>query len=402
MKPKCLRFAAPTLLLGASLVGASLTALSCSDSTDNIVSDNGLNGDSGTPTTDSASNNPKPASIDPTRLLAFAPLPSTMAPAEGFPTDASVTKARQDLGKQLYFDKRLSVDNTVSCNSCHPLAQYGVDNEPTSTGVGGQHGGRNAPTVYNAALHLWQFWDGRAENVEAQAKGPIANPVEMGMTKADGTADEEAIVNAINGNGDGSKTNYSAAFAAAFPGDPNPVSYDNIGKAIGAFERTLVTPSKWDQYLLTGDQSVLSSAERAGLAKFLETGCDTCHNGVAMGGRDFEVLGATKTWPDHDTDPDRGRNNVTKLDEDDYVFKVPSLRNIEKTGPYFHNGSVDKLEDAVSKMAYYQLGKTLSSDEVTSIVTFLKALTGNPDKDMTTPPELPKNNDNTDAPDPLN
>ncbi|MCL2777514.1 MAG: cytochrome-c peroxidase [Polyangiaceae bacterium] len=405
MKPNDVRFALPTLLLGASLVGASLTALSCSDSSDDTGSNNNDLNNADASTSDSGDNNTNPVSIDPTRLLSFAPLPKVMWPAEGDSNNRLLFQKKVDLGKQLYFDTRLSKNNDISCNSCHLLDQYGVDGQPVSDGTNADktatppHGNRNAPTVYNAALHLWQFWDGRAEDVEAQALGPILNPVEMGMK------DEQevlAVINSIDG--------YVTEFAAAFPPedlnatgkDPNenttPVSYINIGKAIGAFERTLVTPSRWDAYL-NGDKNALTAAELAGLAKFMEVGCDTCHNGVAMGGRGFDLLGETNAWPwpghpNADGYEEIGRADVTNDDADKYVFKVPSLRNVEKTGPYFHDGSVTTLEEAVNKMAYYQLGKTLSSDDVASIVTFLKALTGDlDDATITKPTPLPGKDD---------
>ena len=303
------------------------------------------------------------------RLTNFEPLPAIMA--EVRPSQVLI-----DLGRQLYFDPRLSVTNDVSCNSCHMLDQYGVDDpsQPTSAGTGGQMGGRNAPTVYNAALHLFQFWDGRAQQVEDQALGPILNPIEMGMP------DPETVINKIG-------PIYQSAFEKAFCGDPNPMTYANIGTAIGAFERTLVTPAPWDKYL-TGSDDALTNEELAGLGKFLDTGCDSCHNGVAVGGRDFAQLGvASPAYPGLLLDT--GREGVTNNPFDMNVFKVPSLRNIEKTGPYFHNGSVETIEEAVKLMAKYQLNKDLSDADVASIVTFLKALTGDLPADTSAPPLPP-------------
>ena len=320
-----------------------------------------------------------PVTIDRALLNAFSVLPETMTS----PTAASSPEAIA-LGKQLYFETRLSKNQDLSCNSCHGLETYGVDNKPTSPGHKGQLGARNSPTVYNAALHATQFWDGRAKDVEAQALGPILNPVEMAMK------DEAAVLAVLK-----SIPEYVAAFKAAFPGDKEPLTYANVGKAIGAFERTLVTPSRWDKYL-AGDDSALTEKERAGLAKFLDVGCNTCHAGAAVGGRDFKKLGQVKAWPSEIKDD--GRFEVTKDPADKNVFKVPSLRNIEKTAPYFHDGSVKTLEEAVKLMGTHQLGKDLSDADVESIVTFLKSLTGELPK--IEKPELPKSTAKTPKPDP--
>jgi cytochrome c peroxidase len=317
--------------------------------------------------------------VDRAMLAAFAPLPEKVLPPAGALSDDAIA-----LGKQLYFDTRLSKNQDLSCNSCHGLDTYGVDNKPTSPGHKGQLGARNSPTVYNAALHSLQFWDGRAKDVEAQALGPILNPVEMAMK---GEASVLAVVRSI--------PEYVASFKKAFPGDKEPVTYKNVGKAIGAFERTLVTPSRWDKYL-AGDESALTNAERAGLAKFLEVGCSTCHAGAAVGGRDFKKLGQAKAWPAEIKD--KGRFDATKDAADMHVFKVPSLRNIEKTAPYFHDGSVKTLEEAVKLMATHQLGKDLPDADVASIVTFLRTLTGElPKIDK---PELPKSTAKTPKADP--
>lgn len=319
------------------------------------------------------------ASIDRALLSAYAVLPDKMtAPGTAMSDDAVA------LGKQLYFEARLSKNQDLSCNSCHGLHTYGVDNKATSPGHKGQLGSRNSPTVYNAALHSAQFWDGRAKDVEAQALGPILNPVEMAMK------DEAAVLALLR-----SIPEYVAAFKKAFPADKEPVTYANVGKAIGAFERTLVTPSRWDKYL-AGDDAALTNAERAGLAKFLDVGCNTCHTGAAVGGRDFKKLGQAKPWPKELKDT--GREVVTKDAADRYVFKVPSLRNIEKTAPYFHDGSVATLEEAVKLMGTHQLGKDLSTADVQSIVTFLKSLTGElPKIDK---PDLPKSTAKTPKADP--
>jgi cytochrome c peroxidase len=235
-----------------------------------------------------------------------------------------------------------------------------VDNEPTSPGHEGKRGGRNSPSSFNAALHIAQFWDGRAKDVEAQALGPILNPIEMGM---------ESDAKVIEKLKKDPKT--VAAFKAAFPGESDPLTYKNIGEAIGAFERTLITPSRFDAYL-KGDDNALTAAEKAGGKLFVQTGCTACHMGSTLGGQMYQKLGLVKDYPTKDM----GRFEVTKLEADKKMFKVPSLRNVAKTGPYFHDGSVKTLEEAVSQMAEYQLGKNLSKDEVASVVTFLNTLTG--------------------------
>jgi cytochrome c peroxidase len=287
----------------------------------------------------------------------FAPLPDSAATAE-HPTPSE----RVALGRSLYLDTRLSKNNKMSCNSCHNLSTFGVDNEPTSPGHEGKRGGRNSPTSFNAALHVAQFWDGRAKDVEAQALGPILNPVEMGM------ASEQQVVDRLKAD---PKT--VEAFKKAFPGEADPLTYQNVGKAIGAFERTLITPSRFDAYL-KGDDKALSAAEVEGAKLFAQTGCTACHMGATLGGQMYQKLGLVK---EYDT-KDLGRFEVTKSEADKKFFKVPSLRNVAKTGPYFHDGSIKTLEQAVSIMAEYQLGKQLTSEQVTSIVTFLGSLTGAP------------------------
>ena len=285
----------------------------------------------------------------------FAPLPEVAESAENPVTEAKVT-----LGRALYFDPRLSLADDVSCNSCHGLDTYGVDGTSVSTGHEGLKGGRNAPTVYNAALHLAQFWDGRAADVEEQAKGPILNPIEMAMPDADAVM---AKLGGIDG--------YAPLFAAAFPGEAEPMTYDNLGRAIGAFERTLLTPGPFDAWL-GGDEAALSSAQQAGLATFVEVGCTACHAGAAVGGQMYQKLGLVRPYDDDD----RGRAEVTGKAADEQVFKVPSLRNIEKTGPWFHDGSVATLDEAVRLMGAHQLGRDLSDEQVAEIVAFLGALTG--------------------------
>ena len=292
--------------------------------------------------------------VDRNQLAFFAPLPKA---AES--KDNPITAAKVDLGHKLYFDKRFSVDRSISCNSCHGLDRYGVDGKPTSEGFKGQHGGRNAPTVLNAALHLAQFWDGRAPTVEEQAKGPVLNPIEMAMPSADHVL---TVLHSI--------PEYEAMFAKAFPGEPNPVTYDNFGRAIGAFERELLTPSRWDGFL-KGNGEALTAEEKAGFNKFVTTGCVTCHNGVAVGGGMYQKLGLAKPWSGL---KDEGRSAITKNAAEKNFFKVPSLRNIALTAPYFHDGSQKTLEQTVQKMAWLQLGKKLSDDETAHLTAFLRAL----------------------------
>jgi cytochrome c peroxidase len=284
----------------------------------------------------------------------------------------------------LYYDTRLSKGQDKSCNSCHKLDAYGVDNEPTSEGHKKQRGNRNSPTVYNAAGHAVQFWDGRAKDVEEQAKGPVLNPVEMAMP---GEKRVLAVIESI--------PEYVQAFQKAFPGEKQPVTYDNMAKAIGAFERKLMTPDRFDK-LLAGDAAALSDEEKAGLNKFLEAGCAACHFGPYLGGSMFQKLGLVRPWPNQ---KDQGRYEVTRQDVDRMMFKVPSLRNIEKTGPYFHDGSVASLEEAVKLMGAHQVERPLTDAEAAQIVTFLKTLTGVIPADYIKPPGLPKSTAKTPKPD---
>ncbi len=296
------------------------------------------------------------AKIDPATLTAFAPLPATME-APGNP----LTEAKVDLGRRLYYETLLSLNENVSCNSCHNLSAYGVDGRRYSLGTKNQEGGRNSPTTYNAAAHLAQFWDGRAPTVEEQAKGPILNPVEMGMPDANAVL---ARLRAIPA--------YRAAFRAAFPGQADPVTYDNVGLAIGAFERKLVTPSPWDRYL-AGDTAALTPAEKQGFNTFVSAGCQACHNGALVGGGMYQKLGMVRPWPDKS---DIGRAAITHQAADTLVFKVPSLRNVEHTAPYFHNGSVATLHEAVLLMGRHQLGRDLTEEQASAIMTYLHVLTG--------------------------
>lgn len=325
----------------------------------------------------------KPPGIDAPALAErakgmFKPLPDYVPRGEE-PRD----EARINLGRQLYYDDRISLGQDLSCNSCHQLDRFGVDGEPTSPGHKGQRGGRNSPTVYNAALHIAQFWDGRAADVEAQALGPVMNPIEMAMgTEKDVVAKLKAV------------PAYVDAFKAAFPADADPVTFNNFGAAIGAFERGLLTPSPFDRFL-AGDSTALSTQQMEGLQTFMEVGCTTCHNGVAVGGGAYFKLGLVKPYETADL----GRFEVTQNEADKMVFKVPSLRNITKTGPYFHDGSIGSLDDAVKLMGSHQLGRDLTDPQVKQIIAFLDSLTGEADSAYVAKPALPEAGPKFPAPD---
>lgn len=308
-------------------------------------------------------------------LMMFKPLP-TEAPS----ADNELTDAKINLGRMLYYETRISKGGKMSCNSCHQLDKYGQDNLPFSPGHEGKLGGRSSPSTYNAALHIAQFWDGRAPTVEEQAKGPVLNPVEMGMPSADFVVD---VLKSIPG--------YVEAFKAAFPGEADPINYNNFGKAVGAFERKLVTPSRWDEFL-KGKKEALTAEEQKGFETYAKAGCVTCHNGPAVGGAMYQKLGLIKAWPEL---KDLGRFEATKQESDKHYFKVPSLRNVTETAPYLHDGSVKTIEEMVKMMAEYQLAKSLTDEEVASIVTFLKALKGDIPKEYVAEPKLPESGPNT-------
>lgn len=322
---------------------------------------------------------PPKAPVDPVAAALFRALPARMD-SDKYPQGQELI----DLGRQLYYDVRLSKNHDISCNTCHQLDRYGVDGEPTSPGHKGVRGNRNSPTTYNAALHISQFWDGRADDVEDQAKGPVLNPVEMAMKDGDQVL---AVLKSIPG--------YVDAFKVAFPDQAEPITYDNFAVAVGAFERGLVTPAPLDGYL-TGQTDLMSEAQIAGMQLFIETGCTTCHMGVGVGGGLYQTLGLVHPYETGDI----GRATVTGNDGDKFLFKVPSLRNITETGPYFHDGSVATLEEAVKKMGYHQLGKELDESQVASIVTFLGALKGTPDAAYIAPPTPFPSGPTTPAPDP--
>lgn len=292
----------------------------------------------------------------------FQPLPQ-VATSESYP----ITDEKVALGKVLFLDTRLSKDGNNSCNSCHMLDKYGVDNLSVSPGDLGQNGMRNSPTVYNAAIHTSQFWDGRAKDVEEQAGMPILNPVEMNIPN------EQFLIDRLS-----QIIEYQDLFELAFPDDEEPISYENLKMAIGAFERTLMTPSHFDDFV-RGNFDALSKAEKKGLNEFIDVGCVTCHTGPALGGNLLQKFGVYGDyWELTGSDPvDLGRFDVTGNEIDKYMFKVPSLRNIEKTGPYLHDGSISDLKEVIRIMGKLQLNKDLTNEQVDNIEAFLKSLTGN-------------------------
>jgi cytochrome c peroxidase len=315
------------------------------------------------------------------KIVSFFRLPPS-AKAAAAPAD---TAEQVSLGHKLFFEKRLSKNHDISCNSCHDLATFGVDGKATSEGHKGQKGTRNAPTVFHAAGHVAQFWDGRAATLEEQAAGPMMNPLEMAMPG------EKRVLATLN-----SMPRYVSEFKAAFPGDKKPVSVGNAARAIAAFERKLLTSARFDKYL-AGDEKALTEQERRGLELFAASGCTTCHNGPAVGGTSFQKLGVIEDYPTED----KGRFEVTKNEEDLRKFRVPTLRNVEKTGPWFHDGSVKELPEAVRLMAKHQLGMTFSEAEVGDLVAFLKSLTGElPGDGLVSVPELPPSSRTTPKPDP--
>jgi cytochrome c peroxidase len=291
-----------------------------------------------------------------------------------------VTDEKVALGQMLYHDNRLSINRSQSCNTCHQLDHFGVDNKPTSPGHDGKPGTRNSPTTINAAVQtVGQFWDARAETVEEQAKGPVTNPAEMGMPGPDYV---EKVLRSIPG--------YVTAFKKAFPKQDQPVTMDNFAKAVGAFERRLISHDRFDDFM-GGKTDALSDQELAGLNAFMKTGCTTCHNGPDLGGTSMQKLGSVVKVESKD----KGKYEQTKKKADMYMFKVPQLRNIAETGPYLHDGSIKGLPEIVKFMALHQLGKDLDDKTTGEIVAFLKALTGKIPPELAKTPELPKDGPDT-------
>ncbi len=296
----------------------------------------------------------------------FTPLPA-LPP---IPADNSLTPEKVKLGKMLYYDPRLSRSRIISCNTCHNLAIGGDDNVKSSIGHGWKTGGRNAPTTLNAGFLRVQFWDGRAPTLEEQAKGPIQAHVEMNATP-------ELVVKRLK-----AIPEYVELFKKAFPDDPDPVNFDNIAKAIAAFERTLVTANSPFQRYLLGDENALTPEQKEGMKLFVKYGCIACHNGPVLSDGRFHKF---------KTNDDTGRYRVTKNPADKYKFRTAQLLNVAVTAPYFHDGSVAKLEDAIRLMAEKELGKHLSNSEVKRIKAFLESLTGEVPLEARVVPQLPGN-----------
>ena len=304
----------------------------------------------------------------------FGPLPKEMVSEKNI-----VTPEKVSLGKMLFYETRVSVDGTVSCARCHPISLYAADGLPKSIGNNCKLNPRNAPTILNAADQISEHWIGNRTDVEDQAKQALVGPPSFGMPSYESA---EQKLRSIKG--------YAPLFAKAFPGDRNPVNVDNFAKAIGAFERTLVTPSRFDAFV-RGNSASLTESEKNGLKTFIAAGCIACHSSPYLGGQAYKKFGIFEPYWQYtkSRDIDKGRFAVTNNERDTYVFKVPVLRNVEMTSPYFHDGSVDHLRDAVWIMGKVQLAKTLSDRQIADIMFFLKSLTGHIPEDALTVPLLP-------------
>ena len=290
----------------------------------------------------------------------FKPIPEKVQATKG----RSVEPMKVELGKMLYFEPRLSGSALISCNTCHNVGMGGADFQETSTGHLWQKGPRNAPTVLNSVFNIAQFWDGRAEDLKQQAKGPVQAAMEMNNTP-------EMAVKVLT-----SMPEYITLFMKVFSDQPNPVTFDNMAEAIEAFEATLITPdSRFDQYLKGGDNA-LNATEKEGLKLFMDKGCAPCHSGINMGGTGYFSFGVVKRPKEEIMVGDLGLFKVTGTKGDEYVFKSPSLRNIALTPPYFHSGKVWSLKEAVQVMGSAQIVATITEEEATKIVGFLKTTTG--------------------------
>jgi len=307
----------------------------------------------------------------------FQPLPDL------FPSDKnSITKDKIRLGKILFYEPRISIDGATSCVKCHPITLYGADGLPKAQGNNGRLNPRNAPTVLNAAGQISEHWRGDREDVEDQAKRALLGKASYGAPSYNWV---EEKLKSIKG--------YKTLFKKAFPNDKDPITIDNFAKAIGAWERTLSTPSRFDEFL-KGHVNALTKKEKKGLKKFIKIGCASCHQGSLLGGTMYQKFGIVDSYWKYTKSKkvDEGRYNVTKNSADKYLFKVPPLRNVAMTAPYFHDGSVWSLKDAIKIMAKVQLGKDLSKEDIDDIYAFLKSLTGRLSKDMKTIPILPPYN----------
>lgn len=304
-------------------------------------------------------------------------------PIQPLQAPKDINQAQAELGKKLYFDPRLSKSGFISCNSCHNLSMGGTDNLKTSIGDHWQQGPINAPTVLNSSLNIAQFWDGRAKDLKTQAGGPIANPKEMAFS-------HELTIQVLE-----TIPQYAAEFKTVFAKDK--ITIDEVTQAIAEFEKTLITPnSRFDRWL-TGNKSVLTEQEIAGYQLFKSSGCVACHNGSAVGGNSFQKMGLIE--PYQTSNPAEGVKGVTGKDADRFKFKVPTLRNVELTYPYFHDGEAETLTEAVDVMGRLQVGKQFSAEENAKIVAFLKTLTG--DQPAIQLPILPPSTDKTYRPQPF-
>ncbi|EIC22003.1 cytochrome-c peroxidase [Thiorhodovibrio frisius] len=313
---------------------------------------------------------PVPAQPSPDAALRNKALSAGLKPLPAGPgpvTGNALTPERIALGRQLFFEPRLSSSHLISCHTCHNLALGGDDNLPTSVGHGWQRGPRNAPTVYNAVYNTAQFWDGRAADLKAQAKGPIQAAVEMA------NAPEQAVATLR------SMPEYVENFTSAFPDDQDPLSFDNLTKAIEAYEATLVTPNAPFDRWLQGEDDALNPLAKQGVARFVDKGCTACHNGVNVGGQAYFPFGLIRKPAERIRPPaDKGRFAVTHTPSDEYVFRAAPLRNIALTAPYFHSGQVWSLEEAIAVMGSAQLGVDLTDADIAPIAAFLHSLTGVP------------------------
>jgi cytochrome c peroxidase len=306
----------------------------------------------------------------------FAPLPEAVA--------RPVLDDAVKLGQMLYFDVRLSRGHDVSCASCHDLARSGIDAETVSTGTKKRKGKRNTPTVLNAGGSFAQGWDARSTTIEDFIAPHVNDPAVMGM-------DDQRVVDTL-----ASIPAYAAAFKKAFPDENPTISSDTLGRAMGAYTKKLFTRSRWDKFL-AGDKASMNDAELGGLAMFVEAGCITCHQGKYLGANQVQKLGIAKPWPSPGKD-DPGRFEVTKQEGDRGMFKIPTLRNVAKTAPYLHDGSIATLEETTRLMSRHQIGRELSDAQIKAIVTFLGALEGDPPKELVTKPQLPPSGPKTPPP----
>jgi cytochrome c peroxidase len=319
---------------------------------------------------------PLEAQDDATLLKVAQSLFKALPSASGTPDSPS---ARVALGRMLFFDPRWTLEGNVSCATCHQPALYGTDALSKSIGVQHRRHRRNSPTVLNAGLNFIQHWSGDRKDLEHQVEQALVGAVSSGHTDA---AEAIARIEAIEG--------YAPLFRQAFPDDPKPIAASNVGRAIAAYERTLLTPAPFDAFL-RGDTKAISHVGQNGLRRFIGRGCASCHNGMGVGGHVFQKFGVREEYwnATGSPEPDKGRFEVTKDPADLYVFKVPSLRNVEMTAPYFHDGSVATLDEAVKVMGRVQLGVALPDTEVAEIVAFLGALTGPLPAPFATAPVLP-------------